>query len=229
MMNVIQFWLIDSIVKGSNNYAPLALASETPRGSMDPDSEPLFRASEDDDEDDGLPARHDIENPAPRVRSISRSLSIERSPDVGEPKSVSSGTATAIPSGSTTPVTKPIDVSASTHAYPPSTVAGSLSSASSSLSSVSFSKSRRRSPPPPLALKARKSSYPDVEICRSAPPEEDVRDDDEKWAAWGEEEDWAERVGEEDWTGRRLEARKGAVEDAWRDHTSPALRPIPAS
>ena len=46
-------------------------------------------------------------------------------------------------------------------------------------------------------------------------------DNDEKWASWGDddEDDWAERVGEEDWTGRRIEARKEAVEDAWKGHS----------
>ena len=80
LMNVLQFWLIDSIVKGSsNNYAPLTLVSETPRGSLDPDSEPLFRASEDDDDDDdGFSARHDIENPIPRAISRSRSRDSQR-------------------------------------------------------------------------------------------------------------------------------------------------------
>ena len=232
-MNVLQFWLIDSIVKGSNNYSPLSLVSDTPRGSMDPDTEPLFRASEDDDDDDGLARRHDIENPAPRRRSVSRShsRSAERPTSIGEPKSLSSGSATAIPSGQTTPVTKPINTNVSAHAYPPSIIAGSPSSASSSSSTSSLSKSRRRTPPPPLTLKAQKSSYPDIEISRSAPPNEEAlpHDDDEKWAAWGDEDDWAERVGEEDWTGRRLEARKDAVDDAWRDSSSPHPHSIPVS
>ncbi|KAH9943145.1 vacuolar membrane protein-domain-containing protein [Epithele typhae] len=223
MMNILQFWLIDSIVKGST-YSPLALGSDTPRASMDPANEPLFRTSDDedddDDDDDGLPARHDIENPAPRSGSISRDR--ERQSSVSEPKST--GTTTAVPSGSTTPQPKPIDTGVSVHAYPPSVIAASPSSASSSLSSnSSLSKSRRREPPPPLALKADPPSYMNIEVSRSAPPEEVElsRDEDEKWAAWGDEEDWAERVGEEEWTGRRIEARKEAMDDVWRDHRSP--------
>ena len=230
MMNVLQFWLIDSIVKGSSNYAPLTLVSETPRGSMDPDSEPLFHASDDEDDDDGQSARHDIENPRPRSISRSRSRD-ERRLSAGEPKSVSSGTITAVPSGSTTPVPKPIDTGVTVHAYPPAGAAASPSSASSHVSSSSLSRSRRRSPPPPLSLQARKASYPNIEISRSAPPvEEQHHDDDEKWASWGEddEEDWAERVGEEDWTGRRIEARKEAVSDVWRAH-SPNPHAIPVS
>lgn len=30
------------------------------------------------------------------------------------------------------------------------------------------------------------------------------------------DDDWANRVGEEDWTGRRMEARKGEVEQVWK-------------
>ncbi|TFK90879.1 hypothetical protein K466DRAFT_516406 [Polyporus arcularius HHB13444] len=231
-MNVLQFWLIDSIVKGSTNYSPLTLVSDSPRNSLDPDREPLFRASEDDDDDDGLPGRHDIENPRPRSISRSQSHEIERRMSSGESKSLGSGTATAIASGSTTPVPKAIDTGVSTHAYPPAGTAGSPNSASSShtssssMSSSSLSRSRRRSPPPSLSLQARKPSFPDIEISRSAPPEEDEipHDNDEKWASWGDddEDDWAERVGEEDWTGRRIDARKEAVEDAWRGHSDTA-------
>ena len=51
-MNIVQFWLIDTIVKGSSNYTPLALTSDSPRGSSDSDREPLFQASDDDDNED---------------------------------------------------------------------------------------------------------------------------------------------------------------------------------
>ncbi|CDO77017.1 hypothetical protein BN946_scf184380.g2 [Trametes cinnabarina] len=228
MMNVLQFWLIDSIVKGSGNYAPLSLVTDSPRGSMDPDSEPLFHEDEtDSDDDDGVRPRHDIENP----RLVSRSRSRDANRLASEPKSVSSGTTTLIPSGSTTPVPKPIDTAVASHAYPPthsntspntpSSSVTSSSSASSLSSSMSRSRGRRRSPPPPLALQARKASYPNIEISRSAQPEEEAPRDDEKWDAWGDdgEDDWADRVGEEEWTGRRLAAKKDAVDDAWREHS----------
>ncbi|EJF62288.1 Vaculolar membrane protein-domain-containing protein [Dichomitus squalens] len=222
-MNIIQFWLIDTIVKGSNN-APLALASDSPRGSLDADREPLFHASDDEDDEDGLPARqYDIENPRPR--SISRSRDPEQHLSGGESKSVGSSTATAVPSGSSTPISKPIDTGVAVHAYPPAGTSASPSSASSyrSTSSAGSSRSgssRRREPPPPLTFKPREASQPNVEISRTAPPEleETRQEDDEKWAAWGDdgEDDWAERVGEEEWTGRRLEATKDAVDHVWR-------------
>ncbi|KAI0758250.1 vacuolar membrane protein-domain-containing protein [Fomes fomentarius] len=91
--NVLQSWLIDSIVKGSTNYAPLALVNETPRGSLDPDSEPLFRPSEDDNDRGSIIilAGHDIENPRPRP--ILRSCSRDKSRlSAGEPNSVGSDT-----------------------------------------------------------------------------------------------------------------------------------------
>lgn len=54
--------------------------------------------------------------------------------------------------------------------------------------------------------------------------------DGDEWG-WGDEDedhgvkvhdgreddaDWAGRVGEEDWTGRRMEMRKGELEQAWK-------------
>ncbi|KAI9000692.1 vacuolar membrane protein-domain-containing protein [Trametes punicea] len=236
MMNVIQFWLIDSIVKGSGNYAPLSLVADSPRGSLDPDSEPLFRASEDDSDEEGnYHARHDVENPRP----ISRSRSRDAGRLSGEPKSISSGTTTVIPSGSSTPIPKPIDTVVAAHAYPPTyanmsrqaspSSSVSSSSASSLGSSMSRSRGRRRSPPPPLALRPRKTSYPNIEISRSAPlDEEELPHEDEKWDAWGEEgaDDWAERVGEEEWTGRRIAAKRDAVDDAWRGHSPTQWRAV---
>ena len=232
VMNVLQFWLIDTIVKGSNT-ASLTLGSESRRHSLDPDSEPLFRGSDDEDDDEGFPARrYDVENPRPR--SISRSRDPERLLP-GEPKSLASGTSTVIPSGSSSPAPKPIDTGVSVHAYPPAGAGASPTSASSSRSSSSLSStrtgsSRRREPPAPLTLKPHKASHPNIEISRSALPEQEEvrRDDDEKWAAWGDEDedDWAERVGEEEWTGRRLEATKDAVDDVWRHSPNANARTV---
>ncbi|PIL37463.1 hypothetical protein GSI_01157 [Ganoderma sinense ZZ0214-1] len=232
VMNVLQFWLIDTIVKGSNN-APLTLGSESRRHSLDPDNEPLFRASDDEDDDDDYSARrYDVENPRPR--SISRTRDSERLLP-GEPKSIASGTTTVIGSGSSSPAPKPIDTGVSAHAYPPAGTAASPTSASSSRSSSSMGSSRsgssrRRGPPAPLTFKPHKASQPNIEISGSARPEqqETRRDDGEKWAAWGDEdeEDWAERVGEEEWTGRRLEATKDAVDDVWRHSPNANARTV---
>lgn len=68
IMNVLQFWLIDSIVKAHD--PPLALASEAP-GHDPSDREPLFQADESDEEEEtadgsgSTPQKYDAENPKP--------------------------------------------------------------------------------------------------------------------------------------------------------------------
>ncbi|KAH9948729.1 vacuolar membrane protein-domain-containing protein [Amylocystis lapponica] len=245
MMNIIQFWLIDSIVK-SSQASSLALPTNTPRSSMDPDAEPLFRgSSDDDDDDDRTLARHDIENPHVRSRSHSRDADAHSA--LGEPKSHSSGTTTIAGSGSTTPAPKPVDIGGAAvamHAYPPSLASASPGSspASSILSSVSSrTKSsstspkpsrRRRSPPPSLSLHTSPvlaRAVNEVHVASPAAPRVPSKGsavelgevhNEKEWAAWEDEEgdNWAERVGEEEWTGRRLAATKSAVNDVWSQH-----------
>ncbi|OCH95906.1 hypothetical protein OBBRIDRAFT_787754 [Obba rivulosa] len=237
IMNVLQFWIIDSIVK-SSKAAAVALPDDTPRASLDPDTEPLFRGSLDDDDDDGdLPIRHDIENPPPR------SLGAEDSSQdlmENEPKSLSSGTTTIVGSGSATPTPKPSEASlpVAIHAYPPSNSTSPASSVSSRALSTSPKPRRlRRSPPPPLALHPR-SPAP---VAVNTPPVstvvsrnmhkrnstiQEIAQDEKDWAAWDDgADDWAERVGEEEWTGRRLEAMKGHIQNVWTAHTPEAAHP----
>ncbi|KAF7792839.1 hypothetical protein EIP86_003940 [Pleurotus ostreatoroseus] len=223
MMNILQFWLIDSIVKASAHSSSVAL-SDSPRNSADPDTEPLFRGSLEDDDDEHAHPR-DIESQLPRSRSTSRD---SRTAD--EPKSSSATTATATGSGTVTP--KIIDTSGATtvvHAYPPSMASTSSSPASSRQNSVSPPK-RRRSPPPPLALRpiphATQASLPHLAASPADTHVDEVADEKE-WAAWDEHgEDWANRVGEEDWTGRRLHATKNALSNVWADdgHHNTTLR-----
>ncbi|KIP08330.1 hypothetical protein PHLGIDRAFT_69509, partial [Phlebiopsis gigantea 11061_1 CR5-6] len=52
IMNIVQFWIIDSIVKASAQSASVALPTDSTRNSLADDEEPLFRASMDDDDDD---------------------------------------------------------------------------------------------------------------------------------------------------------------------------------
>lgn len=222
MMNIIQFWLIDSIVK-SSEAASVALPTLTPRSSADGEHEhePLFRASSDDEDDDGaFPARHDIENPRPRSRS--QSVDTDRLvPD--EPKSLGSGTSTAVGSSPGTPKgPKPIDIKrdAEPHAYPPSLAGSSVPTAGSSVASSSplarprSPKRKRSDPPPPERRHIHSDSLtPKPEHTQSHYEEE------REWGDWGEEgEDWAERAGEEEWTGRRMEARKEDIDNVWTQH-----------
>ncbi|KZT05614.1 uncharacterized protein LAESUDRAFT_750535 [Laetiporus sulphureus 93-53] len=236
-MNVLQFWLIDSIVK-SSQAAAVVLPSLTPRSSMDTDEEPLFNAPSDDESDDGnaVCPPHDIENPRPR------SSSCDHMQD--ESKSFRSGSATIVGSGSTTPAAKPVDIALSAgrgtpvaHAYPPSLSASSSTSPASSISARTKSlsprpKRRRRSPPPALALHTILSPAHAVPVngtpsaLTPVPQEPELADsralDEKGWAGWGDQgvDDWAEHVGEEEWTGKRMEARKGAVDNVWTRHDS---------
>lgn len=232
MMNIIQFWLIDSIVK-SSQAASVALPALTPRSSIDADAEPLFRASlsSEEDDDDGRSPRYDIENPHPQSRSHSRD-DIPPTPS-DEPKSFSSGTATVTGSGSTTPAPKAIDIAVAPalHAYPPSLV-GSSSSASASPRSSIRTKStsprpwRRRTRSPPLAVPLRPLSPPgngeQPSISQTLSEAERRQQlvqgqavDEKEWTAWGEEgDDWADRAGE-DWTEPPLDTRKTEVDNVW--------------
>ncbi len=223
-MNILQFWLIDSIVKAGAHQASVALPSDSARNS---DEEPLFRSSMDDDDDDDEPHRHDIENPAPAPRSRSRSKDDRDVSLVDDSKSSEATLATA--SGSVTP--KRVDgnqATTITHAYPPSMASTSSSPASSRHSSISPPK-RRRSPPPRLALQPRSpmpaASNPALPSADPAAPptlterQADALYDEKEWATWEDDnnDNWAERVGEEDWTGRRIDAKKATLHDAWTE------------
>lgn len=216
MMNIIQFWLIDSIVKSSAHSSPVALPTDSARNSADPDTEPLFRGSIDDEDDDDVHP-HDIENQRPhRPRSKSPD-----SLDADELKSSAATPATASGSGTVTP--KIVDSKGATpvvHAYPPSIASTSSSPASSRPNSISPPK-RKRSPPPPLALQpiphATQASLPQLAVSPADAHVEHITDEKE-WAAWDEHvDDWAGRVGEEDWTGRRIHATKDVLSNVWAD------------
>lgn len=133
-MNVLQFWLIDSIVKAS----AYALASESsPRHSAD--YEPLFQGPEDDDGEH--PQRHDIENPAP---SGSRAHSI--STCVEEHKTLSSRASTK------TFEDEQEDLPPSSSTSTPSAGGSAAGTPRRRPSSHSPIPKRKRSPPPPLDL-----------------------------------------------------------------------------
>ncbi|KAH8094941.1 vacuolar membrane protein-domain-containing protein [Cristinia sonorae] len=208
-MNIVQFWLIDSIVKAGAEEESLLPTD----GATSYDREPLFHAgSDDDDDEDTRP--HDIENP-PRRRSLSRGHD-----DLpAECKASTHTSLTATTSGSSSP--KAVDdvgsQSIAMHSYPPvgrqSTSplsSGSLHSRASS-TSPNPSSSRRRSPPPSLKPKSR-AGFPAVVITSNAelpkPQPQNVvgtliQDEKVEWDAWGDDDtvDWVDKVGEEEWTG----------------------------
>lgn len=174
VMNILQFWLIDSIVKASAGQVALQLVDESPRLSAD--TAPLFQDPDsDDDGDEGLPnRRHDIENPRSPVRSRSRSQNSRKSSriDEEEQKSVSSKAAP-------TPIL--LD-ELEHHEYPPSL--------SSSFNDTMSSHSLRSHPPsfsPRPSPRSReiwlpstselRDSHRHVEIA-SSPRSDELRDDD---------------------------------------------------
>ncbi|KAF5363988.1 hypothetical protein D9756_000252 [Leucocoprinus leucothites] len=234
IMNIVQFWLIDSIVKASDT---ISLDANSSSGLNDSEyREPLFNAPSDDDDDEAYkPA--DVENQR-RNRHSSSSLDDRRD------KSLSSDPdeAKSIPSTSTS---TPYDG----HSYPPS-LSSSITSASSPSNdppkairpAKNLMKKQRRGPPAPLFIKPLRQpaiNSPQVSVpplvpgpktpeqlpVQALPPtivqQRSTRGDDAEWAdSWDDTDDWATRVGEEEWTGRRLEDKRRAVNDAWEANSS---------
>lgn len=219
-MNIMQFWIIDSIVKSSAPQTHLSLPTEAPRD--DADRQPLFRASEeDDDDDDDHASSHDVENPAARSRSPARGEHTGKSADSSnERKSVATGT----PGGSSR-----VGTSFATHAYPPGSHIARHESDENTPTSAESRVSRRRSPPPRLPIQSVIKSPPAMSDRKKpqAPlkqkSQQVVRQSKEWDHSWEDADDWAERVGEEDWTGKRVEAAKGFVGNAW-ENTTPPIR-----
>lgn len=243
-MNILQFWLIDSIVKASTPPSNVALPSDTPRDSSALDREPLFRASTDDEDDDeDSPSRpHDIENPPPRSYSpLSDVPATGKSADTtDEHKS----------SGTVTPATRNGGGSSfASHAYPPrSTPFAPVANApdENTPTSAESLSSKRRSPPPqlqprsPLQPAVNSPMVTSEHVKQSVAPQhlgaskiagvgkvstrkQEAQETKDWDSSWEDSDDWAERVGEEDWTGRRVEAAKGFVGNIW-DNATPAIR-----
>ena len=235
IMNVVQFWLIDSIVKANASSQSTSPSSATRHSD---DREPLFRANSDDEDDDDDDDRrpNDIENPPSTDSPAFRGDTFI--PATPAESKLSVQTQTAAGSGTSSPkVVDRVGSHAMTmHAYPPvgSTSTSPVSPASllspaSSISNMSPStKRRRRSPPPPLSL-APRVGFPAVvvtpQIRQPVPKQKSVVDtlvEDEKseWAAWGDDatDDWADKVGEEDWTGRRIAHKVESLHDVWATH-----------
>ncbi|KAF9226867.1 hypothetical protein BS17DRAFT_776254 [Gyrodon lividus] len=211
IMNVLQFWLIDSIVKASTN--PPVVHSSSPRHSDSQDREPLFASP--DADDDILP--QDIEN-MPRT-------SATRTTSDGDIKTIvggEDGKTKILGSGSSSPMNL-LRFAEAAHDYPPSSV-GSSSSQDSNMSSRSRHK-YKRSPPAPLEFRLAHTpaiNSPDLsrnsfsrkspqKSPRSQAPNNADDDDAADFDAW-EKDDWAERIGDAEWTGRRLEQK-----NMWRN------------
>jgi hypothetical protein len=221
IMNVLQFWLIDSIVKAS---AAVALPPDSRRSSFDEqERESLFVASDSEDDSGGRP-RYDIENP----RSLSRSSSRSHVHDnMKSHLSVSDESKSAGSSSSGMAIESRDSIAM--HAYPPSVASTSTYHSSTPPTGGSPKPTRRafrrRSPPPPLRLDppvlpaiGPSQVVPLLQPTKSTRSRDDggkraiLDESNQKWTeTWGDADDWANRVGEEEWTGRRMEQTRDAL------------------
>ncbi|PPQ92346.1 hypothetical protein CVT25_008696 [Psilocybe cyanescens] len=155
LMNVLQFWLIDSIVKASA-VGPVALDVE--QGSYQ-DREPLFNATDDDDEQSG---RADVAVTRPSQRSFS---SLDSNASRENLSFGTEATNTAIPDESKSAASSSRRV-VDAHEYPPSLSSSFSSNASAPTNKAPREaknlqkKSKRREPLPPLQMHSAKNMPP---------------------------------------------------------------------
>lgn len=218
LMNIIQFWLIDSIVKASESST--VVPSGDPRNSED--REPLFGAP--DDEGDSPP--HDIENPRTRSNSPDETkFSTPKDDYKSAPSTSGASTPRTISEGGTSIVM---------HAYPPSSItsgSGSLLREGSLLPASGSSHEFKKTIPAPLRLQSAHQpaiNSPDLSVrlrptpkslrnvsraeslAKSQPVSTPVDNGQTKeWAAsWNDSDDT--RVGEDGWRmGQEI------LRDAW--------------
>jgi hypothetical protein len=229
IMNVVQFWLIDSIVKASN---AISLDVNSPNLDDSDYREPLFNAPS-DDEDDDVYKSGDVENQRLRhsldAQRLSRDKSFSSDPD--ENKSIPSGSGSSAINDE--------------HSYPPS-LSSSITSTASSINvhtkairpAKNLMKKQRRSPPAPLFIKPlHQPAINSPQVAASAiaasvpkrlpqqadethPPviahQQNTQAEAVEWTeSWDDADDWATRVGDEEWTGRRLEDKRNTVNGVW--------------
>lgn len=145
-MNILQFWLIDSIVKASTSHDGDVLPGTAP---SDPaDHEPLMDGSESDDEDTGGNSlHHDIENP-PQLDGRASATVTTRGLSLVETK---------VPSSKSSSTEWDEE---DTHLYPPSLSSSPQNSVPSPMHTVGSQDSRSQSPRVKLKRVGRKRSPP---------------------------------------------------------------------
>lgn len=222
IMNILQFWLIDSIVKAST-VSPVALDEDGPDVYSNHDREPLFRASS-DDEDDNEYRPGDIENG--RLNARSRSPTRDKTAGKSTPEEHKSSPANT-------------SEEATDHSYPPSLTSSTSSNRGAPPRPATnlLKKANRRAAPAPLSLRthstpavnspslsvgvsAVQTALPHVPLVPVVAPIPQVAPvNEDAWAeTWDDSDDWANRVGEEEWTGRRIEQKKDILHGAWDSH-----------
>jgi len=199
IMNVLQFWLIDSIVKASG---VVALPSDSSRNSFDDLArEPLFDTPSDDEDDSSINVqpRHDIENPPPQQSQPATEHSRTILPQPPENKAIAH---------SSSDTSEPRDIPV-IHSYPPS-VASTSTTRSASPPFVKPQhlpkQFKRRPPPPPLDLESPSHPAANIPAAVREVEKQDLADDaSREWDnSWGDSDDWANRDEEDDWTEQRI-------------------------
>ncbi|KAF8514887.1 vacuolar membrane protein-domain-containing protein [Hysterangium stoloniferum] len=242
IMNILQFWIIDSIVKASTSISTATLIN-----GNDTDREPLFHdpgSDSDNDETARAQRRYDIESPPtpqqPKLIQPPKANESENKPNASGSSSVMTTNSSSI----------------QLHPYPPTSAfmlsaTSSPASSSSSISSLRSKKSRRRSPPPPIQqpppyisqgvdymismtpspMMNRSHSISQINTTPSKPrqrrtasqtqmySEAPVQSDSQTLAELAQNDNWAGKVGEKELTGRRLRLAKAGLE-AWDAQTS---------
>lgn len=198
-MNILQFWVIDSIVKASTGST--AVRSSSPRNSDSQDREPLFNHP---DNDDFAPPR-DIED---------RPLSSTSTATEGDFKTLvgtESDKAKLLVSGSSSPTTPPSAPVVVAHDYPPNNIGGV--SQSSTRARHKFKRSPSSllgapisySAPAVNTLDPTQNSPRQALFSRSLDGVDAVIGDVPEFDTW-EKDDWEEQAGEGR-SGRRFEHR----------------------
>lgn len=188
-MNIIQFWLIDSIVKASSTPSPVALGVNSADPFHTSDREPLFNADDDEDEGDHQPRRlqRDIEN------QLSPPSQSSFAPD-----SYSTG---ATVMDETEALKKDDDshpIPAGQHSYPPS-LSGSVGSSRSGRS-TDGSKGPQRKPSLPTDADPQVAQSNKPVVSQNAHAQKQSED----WgASWDDDEDaWEEQVNSHEVQGQ---------------------------
>jgi len=194
IMNTLQFWLIDSIVKASGTQfnPPYVMA----RSSDAQDREPLFRSSEDDG--DNIPS-YDVEGVSrPSGSRMSSGMNTIVCPQDDLSKLLSAPSSPIVFSGTISP----------THDYPPNV--GTPSSTTSSRSRQRI----KRSPPSSLEFGSTRVPSPTSDFPQRLPPRRSPQENSGSQAAGNstsqlitdlEKEAWTRHAGSEDRRGRRSE------------------------
>ncbi|KAH9022367.1 vacuolar membrane protein-domain-containing protein [Lactarius deliciosus] len=186
-MNIIQFWVIDSIIK-VGGIGGLGTPPDEP--DEEADHEPLFHGIGDPDDDEDEDDSGGAAIPAAAKRDVEAQARLRHSADSSH---------TYPPSLPDSPTAPSTTIRYTSRSPPP--ISRSLPLAQ-----------RHHSPPAPFLPRSTTLSLHSPPSKGNGGVGVRMKED---WQTW-DGEDWADRVGEEEWTGRRAEAKKGEVDGTWR-------------